>query len=183
MENIVQVYKELSDRELLKLAINEAVQLRDDVFPIMLNELRSRSIDQNIIDNAIKQRHIFENEAELNRLTIKYSKSTCPICKENTGISYIVLKEIKGFIIISTTKNVQVIGCKSCIENKMMETNKSNLIFGWWSLPFGIIRTPIILIRNHLRINKINVDNISEDFQAFVKNNIGYVLNALNMQN
>jgi hypothetical protein len=79
----------------------------------------------------------------------KIRNGNCPVCsrrgeeielrKSYKAISYVIMTRWGGYPIIS---------CSSCHRKKALGDFILTLCFGWWGFPWGLIITPVQLIRN-----------------------------------
>jgi hypothetical protein len=105
--------------------------------------------------------------------TREMHQGACPICKGVGPVdvrnSYIVF----SIIIFTFWKNIQIVGCRSCGIKRSIIYMILSLIFGWWGFPFGLIMTPIIVIRNLISIFKVpDETKPSEKLKKIVRINI-----------
>jgi hypothetical protein len=73
----------------------------------------------------------------------------CPVCSRRGGdielrksyraISYVIMTSWGAFPLIS---------CPSCHRKKVLGNFILTLLFGWWGFPWGLIMTPVQLVRN-----------------------------------
>ncbi|MFT2010977.1 DnaJ domain-containing protein [Pontibacter sp. 13R65] len=71
----------------------------------------------------------------------------CPHCEKNTIESLSKVWFVYGFLIFAKYGKRTILGCKSCLINKIWSNFFICLLGGWWCFPWGL-GTPIVLIQN-----------------------------------
>ena len=177
MSEIKKYYESMNDQSLYELAVYESKDLTPEATEALLDVISARKFDIKIIENVEKQRKSYSQD-ELLLLVDSFSKIKCGICNKENGINAIRLNIIKGVVVLTFKETKTVLGCKCCLEKEKINANRENLLKGWWSYT-GIIRTPIAIISNNIRYEKLEKDfeKPSEEFIEYIKNNIGEVLN------
>jgi hypothetical protein len=66
----------------------------------------------------------------------------------STGLYRITLTKVTSFLIMTNQRRVVVTGTIEQLEQATRSAMIHNLVCGWWGFPFGIVWTPLALIRN-----------------------------------
>lgn len=81
---------------------------------------------------------------------------------------------ISAIIFTNYDKRIKV-GCKACLNKVNAKAAAISLLFGWWGLPWGFIRTPQALFKN-LRAFQVNKkEGYNEYFMSFTAHFIGEI--------
>lgn len=175
IKEVEKYYQEKSDEEIVKIATKHGVGLRPEVFGIIENEIKKRNLDPNILNGAIAQNTIYTYD-ELDNYAQLLQNLPCPKCyntrsKLNATVAY----TIKGLIYISVTKKSLHIACPNCSDKISDQAIRTSLLLGWWSIPGGIIKTPIYLYKNYREKKENNAPKANTTLLAFTLENIGFI--------
>ncbi|MFP9115645.1 hypothetical protein ACLI1A_17025 [Flavobacterium sp. RHBU_3] len=175
IELIKKHYKTISNEKLISLATTEAHGLRKEVVPILMEEIRSRNLDKNIIEGFDRQMKKLTHEELINYCTI-VQNCPCPYCgstsdKLNGGVAKNTIS-----VLLFTFQNTKTfIACRNCNNKFYNSANTKTALLGWWGLPWGPIKTIGTLIYNSKIRRESEVTAPSPLLQNFVKENIGKI--------
>lgn len=66
-----------------------------------------------------------------------------------TGPAYRVrLTKVSSYLIVTQQRHATFTGTLEQLEERASSISKHNLLLGWWGVPFGLIWTPLALMRN-----------------------------------
>jgi len=154
IEQIKKNYANFEDYKIEHLAKNEAAGLEPDVIPILIEEIKKRGLDPNLIKGIEAQTKEL-TESELTELKSKIANLPCPDCgAKNTPLIGTLIRTVKSFIVLTSYKKVPVITCETCANKRRKNAMITTFLLGWWGIPFGIFRTPIALIQTLIDKNK-----------------------------
>jgi hypothetical protein len=75
-------------------------------------------------------------------------QGSCPRCKGRGPVDVHTSHKVFSALIITRWSSKPDISCRACgVRNQVVGTVFS-LILGWWGLPWGLILTPVQVIRN-----------------------------------
>jgi hypothetical protein len=79
----------------------------------------------------------------------KIRNGHCPVCSRRGG-EIELRKSYKAisYLIMTRWGEYPIISCSSCHRKKILGDLILTLCFGWWGFPWGLIITPVQLIRN-----------------------------------
>jgi hypothetical protein len=79
----------------------------------------------------------------------KIRNGNCPVCSQR-GEEIELRKSYKAisYVIMTRWGVYPIISCSSCHRKKVLGDFFLTLLFGWWGFPWGLIITPVQLIRN-----------------------------------
>ena len=172
LEQIKKNYADFADFKIEHLAKNEVDGLNPDVVLILIEEIKKRGLDINLISGIEAQTKEL-TEIEVNELKSKIINLPCPDCGQRSfPLIGSFIRTVKSFIIITSYKKSPVIVCQSCLNKRRKNAMISTLLLGWWGIPFGLFRTPIALIAS-LNDNKKREVISEEIIISFAINNVG----------
>lgn len=171
LERIKENYAKKSDEELLYLAKYDIASKNDEVVEIIKEEIVKRGLDSDlikIIDNQKKEL----TEAELNQLVTAVKKTACPICEQSfSPLQAAEIQKIRSILLVTNYSSTPMITCENCISKEKNKQLILNFLLGWWGFPWGLIRTPIALVKH---FTKPNNDELL--MQAFCIENQGEII-------
>jgi hypothetical protein len=174
IEQIKKNYANFEDYKIEHLAKNEAAGLEPDVIPILIEEIKKRGLDSDLIKGIEAQTKEL-TESELTELKSKIANLPCPDCgAKNTPLIGTLIRTVKSFIVLTSYKKVPVITCETCANKRRKNAMISTFLLGWWGIPFGIFRTPIALIQTLIDKNK-RVEISDGILTVFAVENIGEI--------
>ena len=98
------------------------------------------------VDSALLQREI---EAIF--------RGPCPRCsKQNGPVDIRRRHEVVSMLIITKWSTLSEFACKSCASKRQVASLLFSGVAGWWGFPFGLIVTPVQILRNGAEILKKN---------------------------
>ncbi len=92
----------------------------------------------------------------------------CPHCQRtDKKLNGAILHTVKSFIVLTFHQKKPVIGCSSCLQKKINLAMASTALFGWWGVPWGLIKTPQYIYLNIQQKKKAKVDGPNEVLLSF----------------
>jgi hypothetical protein len=70
-----------------------------------------------------------------------------------------------SFILLTSWKSQPQISCKSCAVKSQALGFVSSFFLGWWGIPWGIVMTPVQMVRNLWGMTRSAGDMPSDDLQ------------------
>ena len=168
-EIIKQNLREKSDEEIYILARNESKELREDVRPILIEEIKRRNLNLKLI-NWID---LENRELPIDQIKKRISTFNCPNCGRNqTRIVGIKNSYIICFLHFTDNKTSIKILCESCARKNTIKYSLITFFLGWWGI--GVIIAPFVLFNNFL--NFFRVDRNSEEIlEHFIQTKRGLI--------
>lgn len=172
LNSIRKNYEIYEDAKIKQIAQHESRGLREDVLPILFEEIEKRKLDLNLIKWVYAERRQL-SVSELEKLKSRIKNTTCSLCKRNRNLRGYKFETKTGLILKSYTVKYKLILCRECGNHKRKISTLQSLSLGWIS-PISIIAYPLLVL------NKINIylkeDELSERIiEQLIKGNIGII--------
>jgi hypothetical protein len=91
--------------------------------------------------NALPQEMIDEH-------LLNVHSGPCPRCKGQGPVDVHTGHRAMSFLVLTTMNSVPIVACRSCGIKHQAGSMTMTFFLGWWGFPYGLIFTPIQLIRN-----------------------------------
>ncbi len=146
-------YSQMDDVQLEKIAKFKIASLRPEVQPLVIDEIKKRGLDNNLIRGIEAQMKELTNK-ELLDLVNKIHGLDCPMCGEpQKGLVGGIVRKVRSYLIVCLYEKRWIIACQTCVDKERKNQLIMNLLFGWWAIPKGmLLRTPQAII-GHFRDN------------------------------
>lgn len=72
----------------------------------------------------------------------------CPICSGAGPVDLRFYHQVWSVIYLCSHKSAALLGCARCGRKKQVFSLFFSLFLGWWSIPWGLIYTPVQIFRN-----------------------------------
>jgi hypothetical protein len=175
IELIKENYARMPDEQLVHIAKNEANSMTPEGQEIILSELKKRKLDPGLSASVAIQNKEYSPD-EINAYCEMVRHLDCPRC----GSSVLPLNStatitVISFILLSTKKTSTVIACPNCLDFATGKAFVLSVLFGWWEIPWGPLRT-VKAIQFNLKMGRKNHDSDTRDeFKNAVTSNIGKI--------
>jgi hypothetical protein len=83
-----------------------------------------------------------------------HRSSTCPTCGKVGPIDVQHAYWVWSAIVLTRWGSKSKLECLSCARPRRVNAIVSSLLLGWWGIPFGLIITPLQLVRNLAALNR-----------------------------
>lgn len=146
-EELSEVYKTFDDGKIIGLAKFESKKLTETAIPVLINEIKRRGFDEDLINWINMERNYFKgSELEILKSKIKHSKCVSCNTKKN---------DIKGFhihhcAIVMDPDEMNLILCESCGKMNRIRNYKISATLGWISKT-SIVNVPFYFINEIFR--------------------------------
>jgi hypothetical protein len=71
----------------------------------------------------------------------------CPHCNTENVELAVSLSIVRGFLLMARMGSRYEVGCRHCVRRRAWSAAVSNLLLGWWCIPWGLL-TPFYVIQN-----------------------------------
>lgn len=101
---------------------------------------------------------------------VEFHQSKCPHCGGGGPIDFQVSHTIWSAIFISSIKSNPTVCCRTCGVKRKIGAIFFTFFLGWWGIPWGIIMTPVQIIRNIFGLFSVpNPEKPSEELEKYVQ--------------
>lgn len=77
----------------------------------------------------------------------------CPVCdQQDDAIDVHYINKVWSLIFFTKWSSEDQISCRSCAVKSLFFATFSSFFVGWWGMPYGLIITPIQLVKNVINI-------------------------------
>nr|WP_295876528.1 hypothetical protein [uncultured Chitinophaga sp.] len=134
-------YAGMSDRELVFFVTGNGYGLTPEALKVVKEEIAKRGINSRLADVLdIQNRSLSEDE--IDDYCALLSHLHCPVCGSNrTKLNATLTAEVTSFIFITEYKTKIRVACPACLDKLNDSALMTTRIFGWWALPWGIIKS------------------------------------------
>lgn len=96
-------------------------------------------------------------------------RGPCPRCKVAGPIDLYQSHFVQSFILMTRWGSNNLICCRRCALKRQASDFLQSLLLGWWGIPFGVLMTPVQLLRNaYAMLFPPSTTEPSEAFQQVV---------------
>jgi len=165
-------YERFDDTKILRIAEKESKGLRDEVIPILLEEIEKRKLGVGLI-HWIKAERRKLSTSELRALRAKVRNCLCENCKKNRKLKGYKFDTMIGLLIMRVVTNYQLIVCEECGKKKRTESTILTVFLGWLSVR-GFISYPFFVadkIKSYYKEEQQSEQLIDE----FINDHIGKI--------
>jgi len=171
LERIKDNYANKSDEELLYIAKYDMATKNTEVVEIIKKEITHRKLDADLVKVIHNQRTEL-SQVEIKVLVSEIKKTPCPICNQSFApLQAAEIQKVRSILLITNHSAEAMIACENCIKKEKNKQLLLNFLLGWWGFPWGLIRTPMALVKH---FTKSNDDEII--MQAFCIENQGEII-------
>lgn len=90
--------------------------------------------------------------AEILRLTAQVHMGQCPRCEGSGPVDVHNAYVVWSLLIITQWRTEPHMCCRSCGVSRQVRATLISLVAGWWGIPWGLVLTPVQIVRNILAI-------------------------------
>lgn len=78
----------------------------------------------------------------------KVHEGECPRCHGRGPVDVHTSHSVWSALLLTSWKSKPVICCRSCGIKNQVFSGFGSAVFGWWGFPWGLVMTPVQIIRN-----------------------------------
>jgi hypothetical protein len=175
LNKVKEFYETLEDEKIEQLALIEAAGLEPFVIPILIAEVKRRSLSPHLIEAIAAQTNVM-SDSERKAFEFKILNLPCPGCgSSDSELEGSIIRSVMSFIILTTYKKQHVLSCKNCKKVLKKSALTNTLLLGWWGIPWGIFQTPHALIMTMVEnkkqelISKQVLDDFIDNHKGLIK--------------
>ena len=87
-------------------------------------------------------------ETEVRKRVDAVHQGACPICQRVGAVDVHTSHSIWSALVLTSWKSSPQVSCVVCGRNAKIKATLFSLFLGWWGFPWGLILTPVQIIRN-----------------------------------
>jgi hypothetical protein len=87
-------------------------------------------------------------DAEIRQQVWAVHQGQCPQCSGSGPVDVHTSYKVYSFLVMTRWVNTPRVSCRSCGVKKQMGGLAVSLFLGWWGIPWGLIMTPVQIVRN-----------------------------------
>jgi hypothetical protein len=170
IEELKKNYEGLDDARIIRLASEEASELRPEALELLKQIIKERKLSP-VVSEAIEVQFKEIDEKTLLSYCDLLRRLPCPVCNSISERlnANIIATVVSGYY----CEEVQI-ACPSCLDKAYTKANIYAALFGWWRI-LGIINMPRVFVFNR-RMKKLNhVPEASDALKEFVLKRAGRI--------
>lgn len=163
----------MTDNEIIRIATQDASGLTAEAQEIIKIELTRRKLDLSVLSGIdIQNREpTFE---EIERYCELTRNLTCPFCgTKSIRLNGTMTSEVVSMILVTQFDQHLKIACPDCLDKFNKKALVKTILFGWWGIPWGPIRTIQAVVQNLNRKKTNRLDTHNKYLRDFVVSNVG----------
>ncbi|WP_300668302.1 hypothetical protein [Desulfoluna sp.] len=75
-------------------------------------------------------------------------QGACPLCQGRGPVDLHTSYRIYSLLLFTSWESVPHVCCRSCGMKRQVGNMMFSLVLGWWGFPFGLVMTPVQVLRN-----------------------------------
>jgi len=75
-------------------------------------------------------------------------RGPCPQCRGRGPVDVHVSYWVWSAVLLTRWGSAPAISCRSCARKRQLTNLGFSVLFGWWGFPWGLILTPLQIVRN-----------------------------------
>ncbi len=169
--NLKDTYLQKSDEELIDLFLIDFHNLNEEAQGTLEEVLRERDLHEKVTF----LQGLYENlsDEQLQRYAQALSALPCPSCNGTDEALTAGFSSAAFSILVFTNYEKRfLISCPTCLRKRTTRATVSSLLFGWWGIPWGPIRTIQALVNNAKVSQYLPNHEPNEWLQAFALQNL-----------
>jgi hypothetical protein len=96
-------------------------------------------------------------------------QGACPKCHGAGPVDVHVSYQIWSVVFLTSWKNTPQVSCRPCGVRSQLGNAAFSLFLGWWGIPWGLIMTPVQIVRNIVAMSKgVSADGPSANLQRII---------------
>jgi hypothetical protein len=144
-----QTYAGFPDGKLVKIATQQARELRPEALALLQQELQKRGLlgrVQSGIDLQFRQ----ADARVIDRYCEVIRNLPCPHCSTTTRkLNATLAGEVVSLVFYTRYEQKLKIACPDCLDRTNNAAMLKSAFLGWWAIPSGVVNTVQSLIFNH----------------------------------
>ena len=106
---------------------------------------------------------------EASQLAARIRSGLCPVCKGMGPVDVFSSHTIWSAVVLTSWRSHPRVSCRSCGRKEQWKGLLSSLFLGWWGFPWGLIVTPVQVVRNVVALSGGTPPSPSEQLQQMAR--------------
>lgn len=85
---------------------------------------------------------------QIQRMVLQIHQGNCPRCGGPGPVDAHKAHQVWSALIVTSWSSSPALSCKSCGVKRQIGATLFSGVFGWWGIPWGIVMTPVQVVRN-----------------------------------
>lgn len=78
----------------------------------------------------------------------------CAVCGSSDPIDVYEFSTIYSLILFTSSQKRQIVSCRKCGRKRQLFAFVISFVCGWWGFPWGLLKTPFVLLENLIAMAK-----------------------------
>jgi hypothetical protein len=175
LEELRKNYERFDDNKLIRLATEEASELRPEAVDLLKQIIKERGLSEDIVKGIDVQIQEIDNE-KLSEYIGLLRELPCPVCKSSSEkLNATMTASVISFLILTNYEKELKIACPNCLDSANTKAIIKSALLGWWGFPWGIIRTTQALLFNDKMKKQNRLSEPNDLLRGFVLERIGRI--------
>ena len=92
----------------------------------------SKDVPKEVVDQQVRNIH----------------RGVCPKCQGSGPVDVHTAHRVYSALVVTSWRSMPTVSCRSCGIKSQLGNTLFSLAFGWWGFPWGLIMTPVQVVRN-----------------------------------
>ena len=115
------------------------------------------AVSRNIPDNVVRES------------VAKVFWGTCPQCGGPGPVDVHTSYRVRSALVVTSWSNRPRVTCRPCGRRDQLREAAACVLLGWWAVPWGIVMTPIQLVRNLIGVLSETASQPSTQLERFIR--------------
>ncbi|MBX3441502.1 MAG: hypothetical protein KF774_03785 [Planctomyces sp.] len=101
----------------------------------------------------------------------------CPECGNHGNVDWHTAHYVWSFLVMTSYKSTPRVCCVGCARRAHIMATLSNVCFGWWGFPWGLLMTPVQVCKNVVGLARCGAsDEPSDTLRTIVRTELAAAL-------
>ena len=168
-------YQQMSDDEIVRVLTQDASGLTNEALEVVTEEIRRRNLDPNINRGVAAQQKTY-TVGQIDAYCEIIRGLPCPVTGSTSEkLNATLTIDVVSYIFLTQYKKRIVVGSPAALDKANTNSTIRSALFGWWGIPWGLIRTPQAIFQNMKNKKTNHLDRPNDHLRSFVLTHIGQI--------
>jgi hypothetical protein len=106
---------------------------------------------------------------------LDFHEGPCPMCKGPGPVDVYTSHFVWSAIVFTRHGSQKQVSCRGCARRRQLRDTLTSALGGWWGFPWGLLMTPVQLVRNIMEMNGgPSPDLPSKELEQYVRLSIAH---------